>query len=144
MDASTLFFYGFPTALLAFGFVVTFGFPRVPAPRPPYRWHWVLELLFPGTSPAWGALGGVVIAAWIYFFFQLWIYTTSGTPYIIAAIALPNLTRSYGVPMTEADLYSLINPGVLWIYGAPILLFVLNALLVLRSRSKPAPEPAAE
>jgi tetratricopeptide (TPR) repeat protein len=100
----------------------------------PGKRFWILELLFPGTAPAWGALGGLVLLATCYFVFQLIAYWRLETPYIFTYLMVPNIARAFLVEASMRDVFALFGPGRLWLYGAPITLFVVNAALVLRAR----------
>ena len=109
--------------------------PRWPATQMPPRALSVMEALLPGVSPRWGFLGGLVLVAWSCLLLQVLLMLWRETPYILTSIALPNLSRTYGVPGTDsAALLRMINPDWVWVYLAPALLFVMNLGLVLRAR----------
>ena len=109
--------------------------PRWPVTQTPPQPLSVMEALFPGVSPGWGFLGGLVLAAWGYLLLQALLMLWRGTPYILTSIALPSLSRPYGVPGTDsAALLRMINPDWVWVYLAPALLLVVNLGLVLRAR----------
>ncbi len=123
------------SAALAFVIAFLFLFPSPKVTVPPAKIHVVLEVLFPGTSPAWGLFGGLALAAWTYFLLADMLLFRIGTPYIVAAITLPNLGRSYGVPGTDfRHFLGMINPNWFWVYAAPTVLFAMNLVLVLRAR----------
>jgi len=99
--------------------------------------HWIFELLFPGTSPQWGLLRSLALLAWCSLLIQLVLVVQLGTPYILSFINMPNLMRAYGVHF-DPMLHQLggLNPNGWEVYGAPAVLFAVNALLVLRNRGK--------
>ena len=109
--------------------------PRWTATQLPPKGFSVLEVLLPGISSGWSFLGGLVLVAWGYLLLQALLMLARGTPYILTSIALPNLTGSYGVPGTDFDaLLRMINPGWVWVYLAPAILFAVNLVWVLRAR----------
>lgn len=122
--------------LLAFSIAVAFILPSREVTQPPRKMQVVPEILFPGTSPAWGYLGGLALVGWIYFLLQNLLMFWKGSPYIITLIAMPDLERAYGIPVKgsfEAAL-RLVNPSWMWVYLAPALLFAVNLLLVFRDK----------
>ncbi len=128
-----------PPGVMVFLMVMAFGLLFVARHRevtqPPGRRHWIWELLAPGTSPRWGVLGGVALAAWFYLVLQCICMMGLGTPYLLLGVAVPNLSRAYLVPNADAAaVLRFLNPSWLWIYAAPALLFLLNLVLVLRGR----------
>ncbi len=104
-----------------------------PVSRPPRRIDTVLEIIFPGISPRWSLLGGLALAGWCYFLLGDTLLVWKGTPYIFASIALPDLSRSYGL-LGDIHFLGLINPSWVWVYLAPAVLFAVNLLLVFRNR----------
>ncbi len=104
-----------------------------PVTRAPRRIDTVLEIIFPGISPRWSLLGGLALAGWCYFFLADALLVWKGTPYIFASIALPDLSRSYGL-LGHIDFLGLINPSWVWVYLAPAVLFTVNLVLVLSAR----------
>jgi tetratricopeptide (TPR) repeat protein len=124
--------YGSLLLAIAWLFLV----PLEEVTQPPSGKHWIFELLFPGTAPQWGLLRGVALLAWCCLIVQIGLFQL-GTPYILTIANMPNLTRCYGVHF-EPMLHQLggFNPGWFAVYGAPALLFAINALIVLRNRGK--------
>ncbi len=123
-------------AALAFAIALLFLIPTRDVTQPPGRLQIVWELLAPGTSPRWGALGGVILVAWCFLVLELLVYLKVGSPYILMSIAIPNLAFAYGIPLSDPahDVLALVNPSRLWIYLAPAVLFAVNLILVLRAR----------
>jgi hypothetical protein len=121
-----------------FALAVVFLFPMREVTQPPPKRHEVWEVLFPGTSPIWHVLGGLVLVAWIYLVIQDLLLIFIGTPYLLTGISMPNLAKAYGVPWpsTRSGVYALINPNWIWVYLAPAVLFAVNLLLVLRVRRR--------
>jgi len=122
--------------VLAFSIAVAFILPSREVAQPPWKFQVVPEILFPGTSPAWGYLGGLALVGWTYFLLQDFLMFWRGSPYIITVIAMPNLERAYGIPIEgsfEAAL-RLVNPTWVWMYLAPAVLFGVNLLLVFRDK----------
>lgn len=92
------------------------------------------ETLFPGTSPVWSYFGGLALVGWTYFLVQDLLLFWKGSPYIGTFISTPNVNRAYGVPGDFSDVLRLINPGWVWVYAAPAVLFVVNVILVFREK----------
>ncbi|MGH9555512.1 MAG: tetratricopeptide repeat protein [Terriglobales bacterium] len=122
-------------ALLVLALVLLFVIPRREVSQPAGPRHWVWEVLIPGTSPRWGVLGGAVLLGWCYLLVQGLLAWRFGSPYLMTFIALPNLSRAYLVEMTGDATMGLVNPGWELLYLAPALLFLLNLVVVWRSRS---------
>jgi hypothetical protein len=126
-----------PVVILAFSIALVLVLPHRDVTQPAGKWQFVWELLAPGTSPGWGWVGGLVLVVWMYFVVQEWLlFLGPGTPYILAWIAMPNLFYAYGVPVPggNAGLLKIINPSWVWLYLAPAVLFLVNLVMVLRSR----------
>ena|SRR5271157_4367776 len=126
-----------PVVILAFSIALVLVLPHREVTQPAGKWQFVWELLTPGTSPSWGVLGGFVLVLWMYFVVQDTLTLLGpGTPYIIAWIAMPNLSASYGVhvPGGSSGLLRIINPSWVWLYLAPAVLCLVNLVMVLRSR----------
>jgi tetratricopeptide (TPR) repeat protein len=125
-----------PVAALLFALVLVFLIPSREVTQPAGRMHWIAETLFPGTSPWWHVFGGVALLTWVYLVVQLVAIVRIGTAYFVSGIAIPNLSRSYGVPEASMrEIYRLVlNPPWEWIYLAPVVLFAVNLLIVLRGR----------
>ncbi len=71
---------------------------------------------------------------WSYFLVQIFLLLSSGTPYILSFIAIPNVHRAYGVPGDPGDIRRLINPSWAWVYLAPTALFAVNLAVVFRGK----------
>lgn len=121
-------------AALLFAIALLFVVPSRDVTQPPGKWLIIWEVLFPGTSPAWGPLMGFVLLAWGFLAIQDVFLFWLGSPYIIASIAIPNLQFSYGVPAEWADILRLINPSWVWLYLAPAVLFAVNLVVVFRDK----------
>jgi len=138
------------TAILTWIFVAGLGLAlalffvpyRRPA-QPPPRISTALEVFFPGQSPAWSVFGGLVLAAWVFLLLQDILMVKIGTPYILTSIAMPNVSRPYGLPISDpSSLLRMLNPGWVWVYLVPAVLFAANLTFVLLSRR--VKEPARE
>ena len=127
-----------PVALLLYAAAILFFIPTREVTQPPGRFQMAWEMLFPGISPAWRMLGGLVLVAWCYFVLQDLLILKIGSPYVIATVALPNLKSAYGVPVPGGEAFSkaLFRPSWVWMYLAPAILFVANLFLVLRARRR--------
>lgn len=127
------------TVLLITALVVSLGalflVPKREVTQAPGRWLWIGELLFPGASPTWHFLGGLTLVLWVYLLLQDVLLLEIGSPYILLSIATPNLERSYGVTTDPQEVLRLFNPGWIWVYALPALLWVVNLVRVLRGRS---------
>ena len=126
-----------PVVILAFSIALVLVLPHREVTQPAGKWQFVWELLAPGTSPGWGVSGGIVLVLWMYFVVQAClIFFGPGTPYVLVWIPMPNIFRSYGVhvPGGNAGLLKIINPSWVWLYLAPVVLFLMNLVMVLRSR----------
>jgi tetratricopeptide (TPR) repeat protein len=124
----------FFVAALALAVALLF-IPRGAVSQQPSRAFAILEALFPGVSPVWGPLGGLVLVTWTYLLFQGVLILKIGTPFILTSIAMPNLARPFGLPPGDpSSLLSMLNPSWMWVYLAPALLFVVNLGLVLVSQ----------
>lgn len=129
-------FTGLVLAVFVLAFALLF-IPSRPVTEAPPRAFAILEVLFPGLARAWSFLGGLVIVAWCYLLFQLFLMIKVGTPYILTSIAEPGLTRTYNVPAGHLESSAhLFRPGWTWTYLAPLALFVLNLGLIEFSRRK--------
>lgn len=125
----------FITAALAFA-IGLFLIPLREATQPPEKTHWVLETLFPGTSPAWGLLGGLALVAWSCWLLHMALYRwTWGNSAIVTDMAIPNLTKAYGVPIDNPlDLWVLFRPSWILVYVMPAVVFFANLVIVWRAR----------
>jgi hypothetical protein len=122
-------------AILLYALAVLFVFPTREVTQPPGRRQSVWEVLFPGTSASWHVLGGFVLLAWTYLVIQDLLLIFVGTPYMISGFSMPHLSKAYGVPDAAAqNALRLINPSWVWVYLAPVVLFAVNLILVLRAR----------
>jgi tetratricopeptide (TPR) repeat protein len=118
--------------LLAIALVLVI--PSKEVTQPPGGWHWLWELLFPGTSAEWHLFGGLILVAWSYFLVQILVLLWVGTPYIFTWMMTPSLAKAYLLPPGFSDPSRLINPSWIWVYVAPAVLFGANLALVRRSR----------
>ncbi len=129
-----------PTPGLATFLLVIIGFllvslcaPRQEVTEAASGWHWMVEGLLPGTSGRWRLFGGIVLWAWVYLIVR--VVLTLGGDYYYAFLASEGAgTNSWAVPLTEGEWLELFNPSAAWIYGVPAILFIVNLILVLRSR----------
>lgn len=123
-------------AVLIFAVALLFLIPSREVTQPPGKLQVVWETLAPGTSPAWGYFGGVVLIIWIYrLIILLDMLFVGPSPYIITAIATPNVQYHYGVPTKDpSEIFRLINPNWVWVYLAPAMLFAVNSFLVFRHK----------
>jgi tetratricopeptide (TPR) repeat protein len=103
--------------------------------QPAARGQTILEVLFPGTAPQWGVLGGVALCAGVFFLLQVVLYLEVGAVGLLTYIAMPNLAHAYLVGST-AEVLRLTNPSVYWIFGAPATLWAMNAVWVLARRRR--------
>ncbi len=120
---------------MVFAVALLFVIPYREVTQPPGKMQVVWETLFPGTHPAWGVLGGLVLVAWCYILIiDLDMIFVGPSPYIITAIATPNVHSAYGVPGDPMEVYRLINPG--WVSRdlAPAVLSAVNLVLVFRDK----------
>ncbi len=122
-----------PVALLAIAASILLLVPSREVTQPPRPTQFLWEILFPGTSPAWSFGGGLVTLAWCYFLLQWIVLFRRGIPYPVTSLAMPSLI-SFGVSGNVEEIRRLINPGWIWVYAMPALLFVLNFILVMRRR----------
>jgi len=129
---------GLLVAAMIFAVALVFFIPTREVTQPPEKQIVVWEVLFPGTSPAWGFFGGLALVVWFYLFVQDLFLFWKGCPYLISLIATPNLSASYGLPgkVTMQDTFRLINPSWVWVYLAPAVLFLVNLFMVLRARRR--------
>jgi tetratricopeptide (TPR) repeat protein len=121
-------------AVLAVALAIVFLIPRREVTQPPGRMLALGETLFPGSSPGWGYLNGLVLAAWGFFLLQAFFMIRLGTPYFLTVDYMLNLNYVYGVPVTEADVLKYINPSWIWLYLAPAVLFAVNLVVVFREK----------
>lgn len=108
--------------------------PRKAVTEAPPRGFVIPEVLFPGLTRAWGFLGGWALVAWSFFLLQGFLVVKIGTPYILTAIAQPNVTRIYNLPPGADVSSNLFNPPWTWTFFAPLALFVINFILVMMAR----------
>lgn len=121
-------------AVVALAITLVLLIPSKEVTQPPGRWHWLWELLFPGTSAEWHFFGGLVLVAWSYLLVQILLLLWVGSPYIFTWIATPNLMKAYLLPAGFSDPLGLINPSWVWVYVAPAVLFAVNLLLLFRDK----------
>lgn len=111
--------------------------------QPPARGQTILEIIFPGTAPAWNILGGLVLGTALALVIETLLCLKLGTPWIMSSVAMPNLIRAYLMGSGIGKVFDIINPGRFWLYGAAPLLWVINAVVVLISRRGTSVKPAA-
>ncbi len=117
--------------------VELFFIPYLPATQSASKTSRILELLFPGASPAWGPLAGLAPVAWVSLLLQGLLIYKIGSPFILTSIVVPSPSRACGLPPAHAaSVFQILNPG--WVYLAPLVLFVVNLVLILASRWKMA------
>ncbi len=118
-----------------------FFVPYRPVTQPPSTIFGALRTLFPGLCSAWSAAGGLVLVAWIFLGLQALLMHWIGTPYLLTSLSLVSPARAYGLPPGDPSaVFRLINPGWVWVYLPPLILFAVNLALVLGSkRSAAAP-----
>lgn len=134
LPAFPIWFHILFVAALVFALAL-FLIPVRPVTQSPPRIHTALEVLFPGIAPQWCILGGLALTAWTYFLAQGLLLIRFGTPYIMTSLAVPSLGRAYGVSEADiSEIFRIINPSWTWLYGAPLLLFAVNLVLVLRAK----------
>lgn len=117
--------------LLAFAVILNLLPHRRAVKVPPSGNRW-LELLFPGTSPRWSVIGPVFLAAWCFLLLQILARLVMGTPYFLTGEWTPIYAAKWlGIPVeTLPSPYIYLRPSAMWMYGAPTLLFVVNAAVV--------------
>jgi hypothetical protein len=132
----TMWFTVATVILFAFSIALLLVLPQRDVTQSSGKWQFVWELLAPGTSPRWGIMGGFALVLWIYFLVQDYLLFHLGTPYLLAAIAMPNVVSAYGVPGQgdTSEVFKIINPSWLWLYLAPAVLFVVNLVVVFRDK----------
>lgn len=125
---------------MAFATALLFLIPLREVTQPPARWYWIVEVLFPGTSPSWSIFGGLTLVAWTCWLIYLLGYTkTFGNAAVITDIAIPNLFSAYGIPVVDPlAIWALFRPNWILVYVVPPVLFVVNLALVWRSRRRAA------
>jgi hypothetical protein len=102
--------------------------------RPGGKISAVFEMLFPGTNPRWGLLGGLATLTWLYLVIQAVLIYMFNTPYVLEGIAFPNTVRVYGVPADGMAMLVALGPSKLVAYGLPALLFLVNLGIVVGQR----------
>ncbi len=130
------------TFVAALGLAVALGLffiPYRPVTQPPSKISRLLEILFPGSSPLWGALGGLALVAWVSLVLQGLLIFKLGTPYILSSLAMVSPSRAYGLPPVDSSVvFQMVSPSWIWVYLVPAGLFAVNLGLVLafgRSRN---------
>jgi tetratricopeptide (TPR) repeat protein len=100
----------------------------------------VWEVLLPGTSPTWSYLGGMALAAWVFFIAQVALLPIKGSTSTISPLLWSSLegilSSAYGVNVATTQILRAITPGWAWLYLAPAVLFAVNLILVLRARRR--------
>ncbi len=120
-------------AAMALALVLVFLRPRATAPKTGTLWT-VVEILFPGVSPAWNLVGGVALVAWMELLLADFLTAVYSTPYVFSSIGSSTLEGAYRVPGASNLIVQQLRPGPAWVYLAPAALLVVNALLVIRAR----------
>jgi hypothetical protein len=103
--------------------------PRRDATVPPGRATRIIELVFPGVSAVWQWAGPVILLLWCTGMLGAALQVTVSSTYLLMAVVLPGMLRAFGYPSAYTDL----NPPMFLLVGAPIALWLANAIL-LRSR----------
>ncbi len=121
---------------MAFAVALLFLIPLREVTQPPSRMHVLMEVLFPGTSPAWGYFGGLALVGWTWWILFLILATkTWGNAAVITDIATPNLLGIYGIPPFDPlALWVMFRPSWIFVYLMPAVLFAVNLLLVFRDK----------
>lgn len=124
-------------AVLLLGIAILFFFPYREVTQPPGKGQALWEVLFPGASPVWHVFGGLVLIAWTCLVIQDLLLIFVGTPYMLSGASMPHLSKAFGFPDAAGqNAVRLINPGWVWVYLAPAVLFAVNLILVLRARRR--------
>lgn len=119
-------------AITAFALYLFFFVPYRDVTQPPSRWlHW-LEAVFPGTSPAWGWTGGVVLVCCSAFLAAMLIWAETGSVLLLSSFMLVATGHQLNVSAHELML-ELLGYGIyLWILPAG--LFLINLYFFIRDR----------
>jgi len=137
----TILFVGLLVAVTLLAIAMVTLIPARDVTQPPGRRHIVLQILFPGTVPAWSWFGGLVLTAWSFFFIQDLLLFWQGSSRILTYISMPNILWAYGVPAEPnavrlTGVGGLINPGWGLVAVSPAILFAVNLALVLWQRRR--------
>jgi hypothetical protein len=135
---------------LAFALFLVWRSLRTPYDKvtlPPGRWHLLLELLFPGTARAWRVWGGLILSLAIWGIIEV-VTRNINLRYIFSfGFDFGRSGNAFGLPPIAVkafnDLKWPADPGWLWTAGPAflvVLIFVVNAALVLRSRPRMIPD----
>ena len=121
-----------------FAIAILFLIPSREVTQSPGRLHFVWEILFPGTLPAWTYLGGFAFVAWSFFLIRGAVLSSTFNRYLVVA-SLPGFLvetflDTYGISADSAGILHVFQPSWVWLYLAPALLFLVNLVMVLRSR----------
>ena len=123
--------------MLALAIALWFLIPTSDVTEAPGSMFHVGELLLPGTSPAWGVLGGPALFAWTYLLTEAFLTWRVLTPYLVTAILVPGIARPFGLG-TGPAVYMINNPSWIAVLGPAALMFVVNLFLVRRLRQASA------
>ena len=136
--------YGEPVVYILLAFLSVLGWSCIRAPyqevtQTPRPGHWLLELLIPGTARVWQGWGGFALGAAFGCILEIvfrGVSLTGFKPFVgDIAFGLPPIRSEFPRPTGFAGWPT--DPGWLWTSGPTALLFVIfvvNAVLVLRSR----------
>ncbi len=119
------------TTALMFALFMLFFMRRSRVDQTPCPRHWIGELVFPGTAPAWNILGGLVLALWTACWVGVAFWPAFGSPWMMTSVQLWFM-RWY--TRTTADSRGLLNPSWWWFAGVLLMVFGVNAAVVLRGR----------
>lgn len=106
--------------------------------QPSGRWHWLVELAFPGTARQWGRAGGVLLAVAIWGVLQFLSASHRWTPFGIAG----DSKNGFGLPPSLPDLTGIVwpvDPGWFWnhgIFSLAVLVFAANAIVVIAAQRR--------
>jgi tetratricopeptide (TPR) repeat protein len=120
--------------ILVIALAVIFVIPHYEVSQAPPRWLDWIELFVPGSSRHWGWLTSPALVLWGAVLWGAFNMSRLSTPFIFAGLTTPNIIHAYKAPGTIQDVHRLLLPHWSILYGLPIALFVINAVLVLRGR----------
>lgn len=119
--------------LLFCSLVILFLLPQWDVTQRPGRLQTVWEALLPGTSPAWGFLGGITLLLWFYIPFLFLMSNLFEMDTLLPSFFVISLSLSNGIPFLESSIIS--RPSFLWIVVAAGL-FAANLILLWRARRR--------
>jgi Tfp pilus assembly protein PilF len=102
--------------------------------QPAFESQTLVEYVLPGTASQWRQFGGIVLLVWAALLLQ-WL-TSRANIATFAFGGFPNIQRAFSVPVTSqpSDVFQSNAPYML---AGLVLLYVLNTVLILRSRRQP-------